>query len=74
MLDDLAALNKLSQMSPAGKMKDSKEILKGKESLRRKKGKKKNPEDLQEAGAAGEEEKEGQESASPSGRVVNIII
>jgi hypothetical protein len=74
MLDDLAALNKLSQMSPAGKMKDSKEVLKGKENLRRKKGKKKNPEDLQEARAAGEEEKEGQEPASPSGRVVNIII
>jgi hypothetical protein len=74
MLDDLAALNKLSQMSPTGKMKDSKEVLKGKEIPRRKKGKKKFPEDSQEAGAAGEEEKEEQKPAPPSGQVVDIII
>ena len=49
MPDDLAALNKLSQMSPTGKMKDSKEVLKGKELPRRKKGKKNAPEDSQEA-------------------------
>jgi hypothetical protein len=74
MADDLAALNKLSQMSPPGKMKDSKEVLKGKEIPRRKKGKKKFPEDSIEAGASGKEEKEEQPPALPSGRVVDIII
>ena len=74
MLDDLAALNKLSQMSPTGKMKDSKEVLKGKEIPRRKKGKKNAPEDSQEAGATGEEEREEQKPTLPSGRVVDIII
>jgi hypothetical protein len=74
MPDDLTPLNKLSQMSPAGKMKDSKEVLKGKENPRRKKGKKNVPEDPQEAGATGEEESEEQKPPLPSGRVVDIII
>jgi len=74
MPDDLAPLNKLSQMSPAGKMKDSKEVLKGKEMPRRKKGKKNAPGDSQEAGATGEEEREEQKPSLPSGRVVDIII
>ena len=74
MLDDLAALHKLTQMSPTGKMKDSKEVLKGKEIPRRKKGKKNVPEEPQEAGATGEEEREEQKPPLPSGQVVDIII
>jgi hypothetical protein len=74
MLDDLAALNKLSQMSPTGKMKDSKEVLKGKEIPRRKKGKKNAPEDSQETDATGEKGREEQKPSPPSGRVVDIII
>jgi hypothetical protein len=74
MSDDLAALNKLSQMSPTGKMKDSKEVLKGKELPRRKKGKKNVPEDSQEAVPAAEEEREEKGTSSPSGQVVDIII
>ncbi len=74
MLDDLAALNKLSQMSPTGKMKDSKEVLKGKEIPRRKKGKKNAPEDSQEAVSAAAEEREEKGGSSPAGRVVDIII
>ena len=74
MLDDLAALHKLTQMSPAGKMKDSKEVLKGKELPRRKKGKKNAPEDSQEALPAAEEEREEEGTSSSSGQVVDIII
>jgi hypothetical protein len=74
MLDDLAALNKLSQMSPAGKMKDSKEVLKGKEIPPRKRGKRKFPKDSQEGEASGEKEKEKQTPIPSAGRVVDIII
>ncbi len=40
MADEFSPLNKLSQLSPSGKMKDSKEIPIGKEIPRKKKGKK----------------------------------
>jgi hypothetical protein len=73
MLDDLAALYKLTRMSPAGKMKDSKEVLKGKEIPRRKKGKKKPAPGSAEDPPAEEAEKE-KEPSSPSGRVVDIIV
>jgi hypothetical protein len=55
-------------------MKDSKEVLKGKELPRRKKGKKNAPEDSQEAVPAAEEEREEKGTSSPSGQVVDIII
>jgi hypothetical protein len=74
MLDDLAALHKLTQMSPTGKMKDSKEVLKGKEIPRRKKGKKKAPEDPQEDRPEAEGEGEEKKAPPPSGQVVDIII
>jgi hypothetical protein len=73
MLDDLAALHKLTQMSPTGKMKDSKEVLKGKEIPRRKKGKKRNPEDSPDTRSEAEDERE-EKGAPPSGRVVDIVI
>jgi hypothetical protein len=74
MVDDLAILHKLTQMSATGKMKDSKEVLKGKEIPRRKKGKKKALEDPAEGRPEAETEGEGKEANPPSGRVVDIIV
>jgi len=74
MLDDLTALQKLTRMSPAGKMKDSKEVLKGKEIPRRKKGKKKNPEEAPDVFSGPEDEREEEKGSPPSGRVVDIVI
>jgi hypothetical protein len=74
MLDDLAALHKLTQMSPAGKMKDSKEVLKGKEIPRRKKGKKKNPEEAPDVPSGSEDERAEEKGSPPPGRVLDILI
>jgi hypothetical protein len=74
MADDQLSLNKLSQLSPSGKMKDPKQIPVGKELPRKKKGKKNPPGSSPEAGNGPREEKKEKGTAPPSGQVVDIII
>ena len=69
--DDQLSLNKLSQLSPSGKMKNPKEIPVGKDLPRKKKGKKNAPPSSPEEGTGPKEEKG---TVSPSGRVLDIII
>ena len=78
MPEDLNPLTKLHGMSPAGKMKDSKEDFKGKGTPRRKKGGKQ-PSDPEPSSAGdpetgGRKEGEGKDPEPSSGRVVDIII
>jgi hypothetical protein len=74
MADDQLSLNKLSQLSPSGKMKDPKEIPVGKDLPRKKKGKKNPPGSSPEAGTGLKEGKKEIGTNPPSGQVVDIII
>jgi hypothetical protein len=74
MTDDPLSLSKLSQLSPSGKMKNSKEIPVGKELPRKKKGKKNPPGQAPEPGAGREEGREETGPVAPSGRVVDILV
>ena len=74
MADDQLSLNKLSQLSPSGKMKNPKEIPVGKELPRKKKGKKNPSAYSQEPDAGRKEEHKEKGPAASSGQVVDIII
>ena len=56
MADDQLSLNKLSQLSPSGKMKNPKEIPMGKDLPRKKKGKRNAPPSSPEAGTGPKKE------------------
>ncbi len=72
MADEFFPLNKLSQLSPSGKMKDSKEIPIGKE-IPQKKGKKNRvPPSRTPKGEAGEDASELEKSAC--GKILDITV
>ena len=72
MGDEFSVFGQLSQMNPAGKSRDAKEVPVDKDSRRRPKRKKKrlevaSKEDLEEIAENGTDQK-------PSGKVVDIIV
>ncbi len=71
MGEDISVFGQLSQLTPAGKPRDAKEVPLDKESRRRPRGKRKQPEPASSQDADGEEPGENR---NPSGKVLDIII
>lgn len=74
MGEDFNIFGRLSQMNPAGKTRNSKEIPVDHESQRRPKKKKKRPRAVPQDNLGEEEEKENLSDDQHSGKVVDIII
>lgn len=71
MGDEFSVFGQLSQLTPAGKPRDAKEVPLDKEARRRPRGKKKEPDPPSPQDADGEEPGENR---NPSGKVLDIII